>query len=144
MANTPACGHCGAELPTEDAACPRCSLEPAHVVDRKWLTVVRTLLSIGKWLAIATVLPVLLISTEDPPNSLAALLLLFFQWWGLTYFNKRLRGVSADLPGPVSVAPEDPHDEKVLLDLIAFAMIAGYSAVAWYYIVRAIFSRNEA
>jgi hypothetical protein len=144
MADLSTCEHCGAELAREDAACPRCSLEPAHVVDRKWLSVVRTLLSFGKWLAICTVLPVVLMSTEDPPNSLAALGLLFFQWWGLSHFNKRLRGLNADLPGPVTVQPGDPHEEKVLLDLIAFAMIAGYSLVAWYYVIRAVISPNEA
>jgi hypothetical protein len=83
-------------------------------------------------------------STEDPPNSLAALGLLLFQWWSLTYFSKRLRGLSAGLPGPVTIQPDDPHDEKVLADLIAFAMIACYSAAAWYYVLRAVFSQNEA
>ena len=71
-------------------------------------------------------LPVLLKAIESPPGSLVALWLLVLQWWSLTYFNKRLRGLRAELPGPASVGPEDPHDQKVLLDLIAFAMVIGY------------------
>jgi hypothetical protein len=102
------------------------------------------LLEVGRWAAISTVLPVVLKATESPPESLVALGLLVLQWYSLSYFNKRLRGLRADLPGPASVGPEDPHDQKVLLDLIAFALVISYCFAAWYYVIHSIFFRNEA